>query len=97
MRSSRPRTGQGRFVFGVVCAVALWCAGCGRVASVALLTADPCEVLSEEQEAELLLLVLSGDYPAVEEIVSAYEYHCCIDDAMAGRDEAVEACLGVGG
>lgn len=39
--------------------------------------------------ASLEKMVLSEDYPGVESIVSAYEQHCCEDDALAGRSSAL--------
>lgn len=51
-----------------------------------VLAPDPCEPLTDEQLDELQMMATAGDYPKVDAVVSAYEQHCCEDDALAGRD-----------
>lgn len=63
-------------------------AGCAH--GPGIVTPDPCERATEEQLEDLKAMVTWGDYPGVEEIVSAYEHHCCVDDRMSGR--ANDAC-----
>ena len=64
---------------------ALWAASSCAHSAPVVSRPEPCEALTEAQLAELEVMVERGDYPEVQGIISAYEFHCEEDDALAGR------------
>ena len=52
---------------------------------IVLLAPEPCEAPSQEQIDDLARMIERGEYPGVEEILSAYEIHCREDDALSDR------------
>jgi hypothetical protein len=50
-----------------------------------LVVPEPCEIPTDEQVSDHVLMITRGDYPGVDAMLSAYEYHCCQDDALAKR------------
>lgn len=80
-------------VLVVALVVVNWSIGCESVP--VLVAPDRCEDLTYAQLDDLEAMVIAGDYPGVEEIVSAYEHHCCVDDMISGRGS--EFCTSVPG
>lgn len=52
---------------------------------VLLVGPDRCEGISERQAAALTRMIEGGEYPEVEEVISAYDAHCREDDALMDR------------
>lgn len=87
-KSSRRTSVARRCAAGSALLALAFSLGCARE-RVVLLAPDPCEPITEAQDADLELMILIGSHPHVEAYVSAYEQHCCEDDALAGRDTSI--------
>ncbi len=80
-----PRLWKDVLVSGVAVA-SLGLSSCGH-SGVVLVGPDECEALTDRQLLQLEAMIATGDYPAVVEIVSAYDQHCREDDALMERGE----------
>ncbi len=83
-RSWRRRSGFARCVLAGWLAASSFSIGCAHAPVV--LVPDPCVALDDDQLRELGEMIAIGVYPHVVRIVSQFELHCCLDDAL-GEEE----------